>query len=523
MGDDAVGGTFASPREIWLVVGGLLLGTFLGAMDTLVVITALPTMVGELGGRAQASWIITAYMLAVTAAAPLIGKLGDLWGRRRLYQLSVAGFIVASVLCGLAQNMNQLIVARSLQGVAGAGLGVLPMALIADIAPPRDRARYQGMMGASFTAAMFIGPVVGGFFVDHGSWRGVFFINVPFGLIALAASTTMRIPHQERVRRPIDWLGSLVLVGATLCLLLVVTLGGETYSWSSPVIVVLGAGACVLAAAFIAVERRVAEPVLPLRLFSEPNFTTLSIGALFFAMAVFGAWTLLPLFLQTVVGESATNAGLLLSPLLMASTVTSIVCGQLISRYDRSKIFPVTGMALVTVAFVLYATMGTSTGWTEVAIYEVIAGIGVGMNMQVLVIMVQGVVARRDIGVGTAAISFFRQLGGVLGSAIALSIFNAVLNDRLASTFDPGVLDAIDPDAIEGSPSAIRALDAEVRDPLIGSFADALQMAFVALVPIAVVGFVVMTFLREIRMGESESEAVAVGPDPNPSAGPHGS
>jgi EmrB/QacA subfamily drug resistance transporter len=483
-----------SSRQVWFVVGGLLLGTFLAGMDTLVTITALPTIVGDLGGANRISWVITAYLLASTACAPIYGKLGDMWGRKRLYQFAIALFLIGSILSGLAQNVNELIGARALQGLGAGGIMSLALAIIGDVASPRERGRYQGVMGISSTAATVIGPLVGGFLVDHVSWRYIFFINLPFGAMALVAASRLRLPARPKSRVRIDIAGSLLLVSATACAILAITWGGSTYGWSSPTIIGLGMAVVVLAVWFVAHERRAREPLFPPRLFRNQVFSVASVGGFLSGIAMFGPWVIMPIFLQVVVGTTATNSGLLLLPLMVTLSVTSIISGRLVTRWGRYKVFPIVGMLFALLGFFLYATMGVGTTFFTACLFMVATGFGLGMLLQMLVTIVQGATEYRDLGVATAGVSYFRQLGGSLGTAISLSVFDDNFRRNVKGLVASAHLNA---SALGGSPAAIRKLAPAVRRPLIEAYARSLHVAFVYTIPPAVLALVVFLFLKE--------------------------
>jgi EmrB/QacA subfamily drug resistance transporter len=335
-----------SHRQILFIFSGLILGMLLAALDQTIVATALPTIVGELGGLEHLSWVVTAYLLAATVSTPLYGKLGDLYGRKRIFQLAIVVFLVGSVLAGMSRSMAELIGFRALQGLGGGGLMVIAQAIIADVVTPRERGRYQGYFGAVFGGAMVAGPLAGGFFTDHFTWRWVFYINLPLGLAALAVTSVALRGRSATVRHQVDYLGASLLAGAVTCLVLLATWGGSQYPWSSPLIIGLGVAAVALLAVFVPVERRAAEPVVPLELFRNPTFGVASAVSLIIGFAMFGVISFLPLFLQLVGGASATNSGLLLLPLMLGLLSASMASGQVITRTGRYKAFPVLGTAV---------------------------------------------------------------------------------------------------------------------------------------------------------------------------------
>ena len=501
--------TERSPREIWLIVAGLMLGTFPSALDVLVVITALPTIVGDLGGASHISWVITMYLLASTATAPLYGKLGDLLGRRRLYQLAIVIFVIGSVLSGLSQNLDELIGARAIQGIGAGGLTVLPMAILGDVTTPRQRARYQGVMTVNISVATVIGPLVGGAFVDHASWRWVFFMNIPIGVVAFLATTRLRIPTRRVAKVVVDAAGSVLIIGITVCLLLIVTWAGDSDTFASPMILGLAAASIVLIALLVLSERRSREPILPPRLFRIRNFIVAGSAMFFVGMAMFSPWTLMPIFFQVVTGATATASGLLLLPLIVTLTVTSIVVGRLVTRWGRYKAFLVSGVALMLAGFCLYTTMGSGTTRLTACLFMVVTGLGTGMVLQLTMVVVQGAVEYRDLGVGTASVGLFQQLGGSFGTAIVLSVFDHQFahNIRLLLTSSERV--GLNTSALGGSPSAIRGLAPNLRHTLIEAFARSLHVGFLWVIPPAVIAFLVMLFLKEIPLADDLPDRAA--------------
>jgi EmrB/QacA subfamily drug resistance transporter len=409
-------------------IAGLIMVLLLAALDATIVATALPTIVGELGGLEHLAWVVTAYLLAQTAVIPLYGKLGDLYGRKRVLQVAVVIFLLGSALCGLSRDLTQLIVFRALQGLGGGGLIVSTQAAVADVVSPRERGRYQGIFGAAFAAASITGPLIGGFFTTQLSWRWIFYINLPIGAVALAVLAANLPGTGTRARHRVDWLGAATL-GAGLCaLVLVADLGGNLLPWNSSALVGLAVAAALLLGAFVLIERRAAEPILPLRLFADRVFGTASAISLIVGLALFGTVTYMPLYLQAVRGSSPTASGLELLPLMGGSFVTSLASGQLITRRGRYKVFPIVGSALAAAGLALLSTMDLETGRATMYLYLLILGLGVGMVMQVMVLAVQNVVSYEDLGVATSAVTLFRFIGGSLGTAILGAIFAARLD-----------------------------------------------------------------------------------------------
>lgn len=499
---DEPGKPILPQREVWLLVGALMVGMFLSILDVLVVITALPTIAGDLGGRSQLAWVITAYVLTSTAAGPLIGKLGDQYGRKRLYQLSITVFVAGSLLSGLSQNMIQLIVARAVQGIGASGLAVLPMAIVGDVVPLRKRAAYQGVMSVNIVVASLAGPLVGGLFVDHLSWRWAFFVNLPLGLIALAVSARRHVPFLRAARVVFDIPGSVLVLAATTCVLLAVTWGGNEYSWTSPVIIGLLLAVPVLVALLVVRERRAEEPVLPPALFRNRRFVLLVSSSFLHAIAMNGAWVLMPIFLQVVTGATATGSGALLLPFMIADCLGMMISGRLAGRWNRYRVFALTGMIVATVGFGLYTTMGATTTRTTATLFMLVTGAGIGLMINIMIVLAQGSVSHRQLGVATAGIQFFRSLGQGVGTALAISVFNGVLADGLRSRFTAATRAALPADAVQGSPTAIRSLEPAVRHELVGAFARALHTGFFWLVPSAVVAVVIFACSKELHPSE---------------------
>ena len=447
----------------------------------------------------------TAYLLAATVSTPLYGKLGDLLGRKHLFQIAISIFLVGSMLSGLSQNMTQLISFRAIQGLGAGGLMVLAMAIVADVVPPRERGRYQGLFGAVFGGASIVGPLLGGFFTDHLSWHWVFYINVPIGLFALVVTSAVLHNTASQVKPTIDYLGSLVLTAGVACLVLLTTWAGSQYAWGSPTIVGLGVAVLALLGLFIVIERRVPEPVLPLRLFSGRTFSLSSGMSFLIGFALFGVIIYLPLFLQLAGGVSATSSGLLMLPLMGGLLVASLGSGQMISRTGHYRKYPIMGTAIATVGMYLLSTMSATTPKVVTMAYMVVLGAGIGLVMQVLVLSAQNASERRDIGVTTSTVTFFRSVGGSVGVAVFGSIFNNQLASRLAENLPAGTSPGLHGQSI--SVKLIESLPTALRHGFIISFAGALTTVFLYAVPFVVAAFVLSFLVREVPLRTNAEHA----------------
>ena len=510
MTEETAAPAYLGHRQILTVLGALMLGMLLAALDQTIVSTALPTIVGDLGGLNHLSWVVTSYLLAATISTPLYGKLGDLYGRKPLFQLAIAIFLVGSMLSGLSQNMFELIGFRALQGLGAGGLMVGAQAIIGDVVPPRERGKYQGMMGGIFALASIAGPLIGGFLTDSASWRWIFYINVPLGAVALVVTSTALPSTIRRVSHRIDWAGAGLLAAGTAAFILLTTWGGTQFDWLSAPILALALGGTVFIGTFVFVERRVAEPIIPPRLFRSSVFNVASGVGFVIGFAMFGAIVFLPLFLQLVDGASATSSGLNLLPLMVGLLTASIASGQVISRVGRYKIFPVAGTALAAIAMMLLSTLGPQTSRVLLSLYMVILGAGLGMVMQVLVLAVQNSAQRRDLGVATSSATFLRSIGSSFGVAIFGAIFSSQLATNLRLRLPTSALSGtLNPTSLQGNPATLAKLPPAIHAGLVTAVSDSLHVVFLTAVPILLIAFVITLFLREVPLGARAKPSVA--------------
>ncbi|MFL5998923.1 MAG: MDR family MFS transporter [Streptomyces sp.] len=484
--------------NVLVSIGALLLGMLLAALDQTIVSTALPTIVSDLGGMEHLSWVVTAYLLASTAATPLWGKLGDQYGRKRLFQTAIVIFLIGSALCGMAQDMPQLIAFRALQGLGGGGLLVLSMAIVGDLVPPRERGRYQGLFGAVFGATSVLGPLLGGLFTEHLSWRWVFYVNLPVGVVALAViAVVLRIPRKSR-KHVIDYLGTFLIAAVATCLVLVASLGGNTWAWGSPQIVGLAVLGVLLAVVFVGVERRAAEPVLPLKLFRVRTFTLSAVISFIVGFAMFGALTYLPTFLQVVQGVSPTMSGVHMLPMVFGLLLSSTVSGQIVSRTGRWKVFPVAGTGVTTLGLLLLHRLDESSSTWVMSVCFCVFGLGLGLVMQVLVLIVQNAVSYEDLGVATSGATFFRSIGASFGVAIFGTIFANRLGDKLAEALRGAQLPpGVSVSGLEADSRGLAALPGSLRSEALHAYASSITDVFLYAAPVAFLGFVLAWFLKE--------------------------
>ncbi|GGP18811.1 MDR family MFS transporter [Silvimonas iriomotensis] len=484
-----------------LLFGALVLVLLLSALDQTIVSTALPTIVRDLGGVSQLSWVVTAYLLSSTIAIPLYGKFGDLFGRKKVLQIAIALFLAGSVLCGLSQNMTQLIITRAIQGLGGGGLMVVTMAIVADVLSPAERGKFQGLFGATYALATVIGPMLGGYIVEHTSWHWIFYINLPVGLLALGVISAVLHAHEVHVKHEIDYWGAGFLAVGLSCLVLFTTSGGTTLPWSSAELWIYLYISIVSLGGFIYEEQRAAEPIIPLTLFREPTFVLCSLVSVLVGAGLFGAITYMPLYLQVVKGSTPTGAGAQLLPLMGGVLSSSILSGMIISRTGRYRFFPIVGTLLASVALVLIGRLHTDSPLRDLYICAAMLGTGLGMVMQVMVLVVQNTVNARQIGVATSSVTLFRMVGGSIGVSVFGALFNALLSHKLENLL---------PDS--GMTGRQAMLNASQMPPeLHARYVDAFSSAFHGICFVAAgvlaVAFILALGLREIPLRKKSAAA----------------
>jgi EmrB/QacA subfamily drug resistance transporter len=492
-------------QRLRLIFLALMLVLLLASLDQTIVSTALPTIVGDLGGISHLSWVVTAYLLTATIVGPLYGKLGDLYGRKLVLQVAIVIFLIGSALCGISQNMAELIGFRAVQGLGAGGLIVVTFAVIGDVIPPRERGKYQGYFGAVFGFSTVVGPLLGGFFVDNLSWRWIFYVNLPIGAIALGVIAFAFHSSVDRQRHAMDYLGALLLAGTLASVVLFTSLGGTTWAWSSPQIIGLIVLSIIFLPSFLWVESRADEPILPLSLFRNHTFAVTSAIGFIVGFALFGAITYLPLYLQVAKGSSPTRSGLQLTPLMAGLLITSIVSGQVISRVGRYRMFPIIGTALMAVSMFLLSQVEAGTATWVTALDATVLGLGLGMVMQVLILAVQNSVDHSVLGVATSGSTMFRQIGGSIGVALFGTIFASRLHSELAARLPAGTKI---PKTI--NPAGIKSLPPAQHQAFADAVATALHPVFLVAGAVSILAFALTWLLREVPLRGSTQVGDAI-------------
>jgi EmrB/QacA subfamily drug resistance transporter len=490
-------------RELYFIFGALMLGMLLAALDSTIVATALPTIVGDLHGASHLSWVVVGYLLTTTISTPLWGKLGDLYGRKSFFQWAIVIFLVGSMLCGLSHSMLELILFRSLQGIGAGGLMVGAQAIIADVVSPRERGRYAGFFGATFGAATVLGPLIGGFIVEYWSWPWIFYVNVPLGILALFVTAVVLKSSPTRVSHVIDYTGIIVLSIAASGLILFTSLGGTSLAWLSPVSIVLLVGGVIFTGVFVIIEKRSKEPILAPHLFANRVFSSASAIGFVVGFAMYGALVFLPLYFQDVRGTSPTMSGLRLLPMMAGLFLTSIVTGLLVSRGWKYRPFPILGTIVMTIGLALLSTVNGSTSSLEQSLYMLILGMGIGLVMQILVTAVQNSVDPGDIGAATAGTNFFRSIGGCFGTAVFGALYANELPHELVSGLGAGGLKLLAVPPAEWTPTILKKLPANQLIIVLHAIASSIQKVYVWAIPFGVIAILLSLTLPEIKLRDS--------------------
>jgi len=507
-----------------VILGGLMTGMLLAALDQTIVSTALKSIVEDFNGLNHYTWVVTAYLLTSTASTPLYGKISDIYGRRVVFQFAIVTFLIGSFLAGASQNMTELIGFRAIQGLGAGGLMALTFVIIGDIVPPRERGRYQGYFGAVWGLSSVAGPLLGGFFSDNATilgitgWRWIFYINIPFGIAALIiTSAVLHIPKVKR-DHTIDYLGALLMVTAVSSTLLAVSIYGPERGWSDSTTVTYITVGILLTLIFLIWEGKAKEPILPLSLFKNHTFSLTSALGFIIGAGMFGAIVMLPLYLQVVKGDTATEAGLKLIPFMLGIVSTSIYSGKAITKHGHYKRFPIIGTAVMTIGILLMSTLSTTTPFWQLSIYAILVGAGLGLSMQTIVIALQNSVDFKDMGVATSSNTFFRSLGSVFGTAVFGTILTNRLGHYLTQNFDnlaasnPGVVQGFDPAVLEGiqnNTSVLQTLPPVIQATALESFVNSFHVVFIVAAPITALGFLLALFLRETPLRTNKDYAAA--------------
>jgi len=509
---------YLSHRQILVVMGGLITGMFMSALDQSIVSTALPKITSELGGLDKLSWVVTAYLLTATASTPLWGKISDLYGRRPMFQLAIVIFLIGSTLAGFSHSIEQLIAFRAVQGLGGGGLMALALATIGDVVPPRERPRYQGYIAAVFGTSSVAGPVLGGFFADGPGWQWIFFVNLPIGIIALVVtSVALKMPHVRR-EHTIDYLGASVIVASVTTLLLYLAWAGPDHGWTSELGLTLLIGGLVLAALFMVIELNVTEPIIPMQLFRNTTFRVANSFGFLIGAAMFGALVFIPVYLQVVKGLTPTESGLGMLPMIMGLFTTSIGGGRRMSKTGNYKWFPVYGASVVTVAIFMLSEMHASSPYWYTGLSMFVMGCGLGLTMQVLTVAVQNTVDRRDMGVATSSVQFFRQMGGSFGTALFGAILTSRLTVHLVDAAQSAGARGVDTSRFAGvsnNAEAIRHLPEPAHTIVTTAFSEAMSDMFLVAIPLVLAALVIGLFLEQIPLRAREPQVTeeAVAPD----------
>jgi EmrB/QacA subfamily drug resistance transporter len=491
--------------EIMAVFVALMTAMFVGSLDQTIVGTALPTIVGELGGVDHMLWVTSAYMLCSTCMMPIYGKLGDKFGRKYLFCFALSMFTIGSVICALSTSMGGLIAGRAIQGIGGGGNMILSQAIVADIFPPKQRGKYMGIMGAAFGMSAVIGPLLGGFFTDYAGWRWCFWINVPLSIIAIALAAKF-LPHRRHAaedHQHFDILGTACMIASTSCLILALAMGGNTYAWSDPVIIGLFAGFVVFAALFVLVERHAPDPLIPLRYFSNRTFLLATLGGMLLMVGMMGILTYMPTYIQITRGHSATVSGYMMLPMMLGVMIMSTIAGTLASKRDHIKWLPLAGCIIAAVGCALLATLTVDTSSILMCIYLFILGFGIGMGQQIYVLMVQNEFAIEEVGTATSSNNFFREIGATIGSTVVGSVFTSNLTANLAAT--DAAASGIDANSI--TPALVRGLSEPLRTSVRTAYNDALTPIFAALVIVLIIAAIVTAFIHEHKLAESNAQS----------------